>query len=49
MREVFAEQRRELEALRSEVENDLPKGLEALNRQGRELDLQLVADPGPAS
>jgi hypothetical protein len=49
MREVFAEQRRELEALRSEVEGGLLKELEALNRLGRELDLQIVADPGPAS
>lgn len=49
LREVFGEQRRELEVLRAELEGGLLKELEALNREGRALDLQLVADPGPKS
>ena len=49
LREVFAEQRRELEALHSELEGGLLKELEALDREARALDLPLVADPGPKS
>ena len=49
LREVFAEQRRELQALHSELEGGLLKDLEVFNRDGRALDLELVADPGPKS